>query len=118
MSNKYKCIKKVHFMEIPSIKYIDDDTVTFKNGLHVYLTNPQGEKHKLYIPERFHLNVKDLKQSKLNYDTYDITAMYVYQYYQRLSITTCQWKILWKLLRYSNSLIMTIKKFLEILELT
>lgn len=118
MSNKYNRIKKVHFMEIPSIKFINDNLVTFNEGLHVVLTNPQNEQHRLYIPERFHINIRKLNQSKLFYSTYDITAMYVYQYFLGFQITKYQWKILWKLLRYSNNLIVTIKKFLEILELT
>lgn len=118
MKDKYRHLRKVHFTEIPSIKYLNEHIITFKDGLHVYLTNNQGDQHKVYISERFTIDISYLQRSKLNYSVYDLTAYYVYVYLLRLSFTQSQWKVLWKLLRYSNDLILTIRKFLEILELT
>ena len=116
MTDKYKRIKKVHFTEIPSIKYLNNTTICLKDGLHVYVTNDKDEQHKCYMSEQFKTDIRKFKKSIFNYTKHDITAICVYRYINNLAFTKCSKRILWKMLRYSNNLIISLVKFLEILD--
>ena len=113
--SKFKHIKKVHFAEMPSVKYLDKNTAYLKGGLHIYLTNNKNHQRRFYLPENFCVDISKLK-SKLT--KYDITAICAYKYVNNLCFSSYSKSMLWKMLRYSNGLISSIIKFLEITRLT
>lgn len=115
--DKLNHIRKVHYREIPSVKYDIYSNLTLKNGLHVTLINNKNQSHRFYLPESFKTNISLYGLSKSSYSQYDLIAFHIFRYAQvQLSFTHSQWKILWRLLLYSNSFIIAIVKTIKLIK--
>ena len=115
MKDRFKHIRKVHFAEIPSIKE-EDFFLSVSNGLHITLTNNKKEEHKIYLPSTY---MTDMLHYELCYEDQftqrDKLAFHIYRFLMEKSFTKSQWKILYKLLRYSNNTFSAIKKLFLLL---
>lgn len=112
----HRKIKQVHFQEIPSLFYHEFDEYNVKYhlnyGLHVILKYSENSFHKLYVSSDFKTVIR--KSIAQQYTSYDMTAFHVYRYVKyRCNFNGQELKILWKLLRYSNTFKDSIKKLIK-----
>lgn len=114
-------IKDVHYQEIPSIMTNDDGELYVAHGLHVVMkyANKKADPnyHKLYISNSFITNYKAYDLSPNVFTVYDMLAFHVFRYLkERCYFCDKEWQVLWRLLRKSNSLRKTIKKFISLMK--
>jgi hypothetical protein len=114
---RLKYIKKINYQEIPSVMTNDDGEFYISRGLHVILHYDNDRARKLFISDSYRTNIKDYSISTVIYSNHDLIAFHVYRYLQeRCNFSEQNWRVLWKLLRYSNSFINCIKKFYDLLK--
>ena len=115
MKDRFKHIRKVHFAEIPSIKE-ENYFLSVSNGLHIILTNNKKEEHRVYLPSTY---MTDTLKYELCYDDQfsqrDRLAFHIFRFLMEKRFTKSQWKILYRLLRYSNNIFSAIKKLFLLL---
>jgi len=109
MRDRFKHIRKVHFAEIPSIKE-EDFFLSVSNGLHIILTNNKSEEHRVYLPSTYMTDTLKYELVDNQFTQRDRLAFHIYRFLMTKNFTKSQWKILYRLLRYSNNVFQAIKK--------
>ena len=112
--NKLKLVK-VNYQEIPSFCTNDDGEFYVSKGVHVIFTY-STKKHKIFIPETYKTMYIEYELFAKTYSVYDLLAFHIYRFLHTNCLFKCPRKsILWYLLRQSNSLITSIRKFIFLL---
>lgn len=112
-TDKLSSLKSISYHEIPSIRIIDG-VLNVAYGLHVILTYKLGKElhfHKIFVSASYETDL-----TKYSIDTqmskYDLLAFHIFRYIkERCSFSSKEWKVLWKILRRSNSFVKSIKLF-------
>lgn len=112
----FDTIEKINFQEIPSIAYDDSMNFSLKNGIHVVI-NHANRHHKMFIPDDFKTNLYQFYLDSKYFSKFDILAFHIFRYLkERCHLPEYNHRVLWKLLRQSNSFIYAIVKFYLLLK--
>ena len=112
-TDKLSNLKSVSYHEIPPIRIVDG-VLNIAYGLHVILYYKCGKElrfHKVFISASYET---DLTKYSIDpqMNKYDLLAFHIFRYIkERCSFSSKEWKVLWKVLRRSNSLVQSIKLF-------